>query len=731
MNRKLIAVLIANLFIAPAALAQSDFKWEGHVGLGGIVTDDKDTRDRAKLEEYQDLSDGAAGYFGIRGRSNSYRLDGYGENIGRDDMFVAISGKRYDAFNYYVYGNWLTHNYGFGPSTRSPYANPGSSNMTAPFALTGPGVLANTGVPPWTPWDASVERRDNGFGFEWNALSPWYVRTDFNQVKKEGNYLFAASNGTSPGNGFVDLAAPIDYKTNNLSFEGGYASRDIVGSLQVLWSKFENDNETFRWTNPFFNLGQDTTTQAADNDYFKISGNGVIRNLAWNSQVSGRFTYSTTENDIPLLQQMLHTGGVFVPITANTTVFEGEKKNTTISLAWTANPQRGWDTKVYYNYYKQESDSTHLVFASTALNCTDFSAPSLTKPSVPCTSEPYDYDKSNLGFNLYWRLNPQNRLGFGWDYWDIDEEGTHYDNTKTNTVFVEWTTHMIPESTLRAKYAYSRRKSDYLLENAGISAADPWFLERFVRQFDKQDRDQNLLKITFDTSVAQMVDVGLEFTWQDNDYDDTVLGRTDDKRYGIFATLGFGDPRSWRGSVFGDYEKVELNARHRYINAGACGGAGAAATGPACFSPFQAPFPNAYNWNSSNQDDSWLLGAALTYPFSEKLKVTSSLTYSRNDGNADITAEVGNPLPINNYDTYKQTSFNLRADYRINKNWSLSGGYTYQKYDWNDDQYDNYQYLAPPPPAALNTSTAYLNGVYAFPNYSANIFWLIAKYYFD
>jgi hypothetical protein len=170
MNRKLIAVLIANLFIAPAALAQSDFKLEGNVGIGGIVTDDKDTRDPAKLEEYQDLSDGAAGYFGLRGRSDSYRLDGYGENIGRDDLFAYISGKRYDAFNYYVFSNWLTHNYGFGPSTRSPYVNPGSTNMTAPFALTGPGVLANTSVPPWTAWDSSVERRDNGLGFEWKGL---------------------------------------------------------------------------------------------------------------------------------------------------------------------------------------------------------------------------------------------------------------------------------------------------------------------------------------------------------------------------------------------------------------------------------------------------------------------------------------------------------------------------------------------------------------------------------
>ena len=133
-------------------------------------------------------------------------------------------------------------------------------------------------------------------------------------------------------------------------------------------------------------------------------------------------------------------------------------------------PAAGMDSKVYYNFHKQESDSTHVQFDSTALNCTDFSAPSLTKPSVPCTSEPYDYTKNNFGFNLYWRLSPQNRFGGGWDYWDVDREGTNYDNTKINAVFVEWTTHMIPESTLRAKYSYSRRRSDYLLQTPASAA---------------------------------------------------------------------------------------------------------------------------------------------------------------------------------------------------------------------------------------------------------------------
>ena len=92
MNRKLIAVLIANLFVAPVALAQSDFKSTATSESAASYRATSSTKDRAKLEEYQDLSNGAAGYFGIRGRSNSYRLDGYGENIGRDDMFVAFSG---------------------------------------------------------------------------------------------------------------------------------------------------------------------------------------------------------------------------------------------------------------------------------------------------------------------------------------------------------------------------------------------------------------------------------------------------------------------------------------------------------------------------------------------------------------------------------------------------------------------------------------------------------------
>ncbi|MEY2897380.1 MAG: hypothetical protein RL669_1649, partial [Pseudomonadota bacterium] len=145
MNRKIIAILVANAFALPA-YAQSEFKLlDGFIGLGGMYTQKKDTLDAAYLNEYQDLSNGAAGYFGLNGRSDAYWAKGYGENIGRDDMYVDLRGGMYNLFSARLYTNWLTHNFGFGPyGARSPYVNPTESTMLGRFPA------GNSNVPPWT-----------------------------------------------------------------------------------------------------------------------------------------------------------------------------------------------------------------------------------------------------------------------------------------------------------------------------------------------------------------------------------------------------------------------------------------------------------------------------------------------------------------------------------------------------------------------------------------------------
>ena len=739
MTRKLIAVLIANLFVAPAVLSQ-ETKWEGNIGIGDLYNNvSSGTKDRAKLEEYQDLSNGAAGYFGLTGRGSSYWLNGYGENIGRDDLYIDFSGGGYNTFTYRIYSNWLTHNFGFGPyGGRTPYDSPGGTTQTATFPA------FNTGVPPWNSFNYGYDRKDTGASFEWKALTPWYFRSDLSQVNTDGNRLFTPSNGTSPGAGFVELAGPVDYKTNNIALEGGYNTKDAVVALAVLWSNFDNANSTFLYTNAFFapppatNFGTqyDTMTLPPDNDYFKVSANGSLRNLPGRSTLSARYTYATSKSEADILPSMLSTGGVYFPTNPSSTRFEGQETINTLSLSWTGNPTRAIDFKAFYNYYDRKNESDEITFgtaAASGLNCTNFA----TGASISCPQEFYSVKKNNLGLEGYFRLNPSNKFGAGYQYLKQDLEDTPYSSNSDNLFFVEWKTTMIPDSNLWLKYQYSTRSADYLLSNAGAAgqpgpnpAANVLYLERFVGMFNWTERKQNLFKAVFDTSLTDAVGLSLEYIYKDNDYGETTLGRTGDTRNEFYAAVNFGSSKGISGSFFGDYEKVQQKGTHRYINAGSCGGA----AGPNCFDPNSPPFPNAYNWSNTNKDTNWLLGVSGSAPLGP-VKLTASVLYTRNDGEADITAQVGNPLPINNYDTYKQWSFNLRSDWQINRNWSLAGGYTYQKYTYSDDQYNNYQYLAPPagsgtPPATLNPSTSYLSGIYANPQYTANILWVIGRYYF-
>jgi hypothetical protein len=90
----------------------------------------------------------------------------------------------------------------------------------------------------------------------------------------------------------------------------------------------------------------------------------------------------------------------------------------------------------------------------------------------------------------------------------------------------------------------------------------------------------------------------------------------------------------------------------------------------------------------------------------------------------------GNPLPINAYDNWKRTSLNLKGIYLLDKQWSITGGYAYERTRYSDIAYDGYQYTIPFPAASNNTGQSYLNGYRAFTNANANIFYVLATFKF-
>ena len=94
---------------------------------------------------------------------------------------------------------------------------------------------------------------------------------------------------------------------------------------------------------------------------------------------------------------------------------------------------------------------------------------------------------------------------------------------------------------------------------------------------------------------------------------------------------------------------------------------------------------------------------------------------------------IGNPLNIGNFDNTKQQYFNLKATYTLNKSWSFTGGYAYEKFTRDDIGSQGFTYLTPSPTIVSppTTSLSYLNGYYLNPNGNQNIFWLTVTYKFD
>src|SRR3989304_275397 len=117
MKPKLISMLVASLLVAsPLALAAEGggMTWTGEASLGLRQTNDA-APDDSKLNESRDLGSTAPlTMFDAKGRGDNYYLNLFGENLGRDDMFLDFRGGKYGVFKYQLYDNELRHNFGSG-----------------------------------------------------------------------------------------------------------------------------------------------------------------------------------------------------------------------------------------------------------------------------------------------------------------------------------------------------------------------------------------------------------------------------------------------------------------------------------------------------------------------------------------------------------------------------------------------------------------------------------------
>jgi MtrB/PioB family decaheme-associated outer membrane protein len=553
--------------------------------------------------------------------------------------------------------------------------------------------------------------------FEWQATSPWYFRVDANEVRRDGINVIAGANGTSPGNGFTDLPAPIDWTTRTYSAEAGYSTRRGHFAVNVSHSTFDNDNDVLRWSNRFFGNGLDTTLLPPDNQMTRVAVNGNLRQLPVDSTLAGRFSYSKLTSNVDMPLTMLSTGGTNPATNPSDPQFRGDVTKMTLGLALSSRPTQALDTRLYYNWVKDENHSTRMSFSPTATSgLTSGSADPIVNcnstATTPCTPEFFEYEKHQLGAEAGYRLTRANKLSGGLEWIDIKRERADFQKNTETRAFAEWKNTSLDWMSSRLKYQYMQRRGDFNAD-ASVLAANP--MDLFVRRFDVANLDQNLVKLVLDFTPAPLFDIGLEAYYKKNDYKDTLLGRTADERNELYASIAYGDPKRWRVMLFGDVEYVKFDSAHR--------------VGTGNPDPATPPNTGTYNWTSRNKDNAWQVGLGADWAATARLILKASLTYSETDGNTDFSVQPGgDPTPrpaIAASDDTTRVTFNLRAVYELTRAWQLTAGYAYEKYRFSDIAYDGTTYIA-----GTGNQSGIVTGQFSFQNYTANILYLITKYRF-
>lgn len=678
MKNRTFLLAAAVLFVLPStqALADNNGDVDGFVELGIRGVDDQD--DSAKFQEYRDLDDGVFGRIYLKYYKDSYHFGVKGKNIGQDDQYYSLYGGEYGQFDYKFFYDEIPHNLSFDAKTF--------------FSGVGNNTLTVQGVDPsneaaWQNFDYSVDRKNYGGKINISLGSPFFVKVGMDRQEKDG--LKPLGSGSFSGQ--VEMPEPVDYTTNNFFLAGGYRSSDIQFKVSGMLSSFDNDNEYLQWSNPFTG-GTEVNPLTPDNDYGKISANLTWRKLPLMSALLINGSYSNLSNDISIGELNLSA-----PVGLNHMSFDGDVSYTRVAASFTSRPMENLDTRLYYDYLDKENDSTIIEYADGGNDVHLF-----------------DYTKHNAGLDINYNLAARTTLGAGYEYEYVDRRNRpDVESNTDNQLYVSVKNTSLEFLTAKVKYTFLDRDADEDFDLTGISPFDDEYIHQFVQRFDHTTKQKNELKVVFELYPSDTLDFGLEYNYVTNDYDEVVLGRTEDTGHEFYVDFMWRAAQMLSVNGFAGYEKYEADSNHYNFRAGF--------QGQTADPTVDDGNPDSFRWRQFLDDDFWTFGLMGQMPLmKDRMKLSLSWQYQTSDGSTDFSTQGTTPLvPINEAEDYDITTVEAKVLYALSEAIDLTLGYIYEKSDYDDLQYLGYEY---------QPNGSYLSGAYSDHDYEAHIGYFTVRY---
>ncbi len=685
---------------------------------------------KAKFNEYRDIRNGPTGQFDLQYERGNYYLDFNGQEVGRKDQSYNLHGGQWGVFRYDFRYDELPHN--FTEQAKTPYYGYGGGNLT--YTPQPPSTfLPNTNFTTWNTFDYSIERKTFSGGFKLDMIKPFFFGVSAAREERRGVMPIGAA-GTSPGGISLELPSPVNYLTDTIRLEAGYLKDPLSLTFRYTYGQFENDNGQLNFRNPATAntaATTDTFTLPPDNDYYKFDFKGALK-LPWNSKFNADASYARNETGRNLFNSYVSESTAAASnigiqgrtgILLSNYVFNGQMDIQNYNFVFTTNPIYFLDAKLFYKYYQTNNKSSQI----TTTDSTVAAPPAGVGPTFSNEARLFDYLTyrygGQLGFKLpmsFYLIGEYSRVHTSRKREDVPTNDDDIANVELRWSGVDFLV-------ARVGYENFHRHADFHPPEV-TDPTDINNIEPFIRRFDVATKFQDTVKANLDLFPIENLSISLGYKWRQIRYPDTILGLQTWRGNEFHVDVDYFPVKLVKFFAYFDYEYAKLDQFQRTLPSGTAG----------VFNPANPPTPTAFNWTVSETDYNWAYGVGTEiYAMPKKLTFRFQYSYVKSKGFADYTFLLGaNPLPptrtqdnidIGTLDNYTLNYFLVKGTYNPIKSLSLSLGYVYEKYIYDDAQLNGYQYV---PLSSTGGILGFLTGAYANQNYRANIYFASASYLF-
>jgi MtrB/PioB family decaheme-associated outer membrane protein len=556
----------------------------GEAEVGGRVI-----RGDFQSAAYQEYREQSPGIFGnarllLEGKEGRYYFEGLATDIAERDQHYEVASGRYGRYRLEL--EYDEHPHVFSTAARTLYTDQGGGVLTFPdatqaaieaavgnaakSALLQSALSGATGVP------LRFRLRTGRVGLFYRPLADLEFDAGYWIQEKEGTRPFGMGFG-SPGGTFVNVAAPIDERTHEVT--GGIQVARDTWSLRLDYtgSFYQNDLDTLTVDNPLQGApdavtgpSRGRTDLAPDNSAhtIRLSGAATLP-VGFPARFAGTFSYGMRFQDDPFIPHTINTAIVDPSLTLPAASLDAEVRTLLANLVLTGRPWRDLNLTARYRFYDYNSDIPILAFPGHVIN--DQGNPVIETR----LNTPFDHRTQNAGLDASYRIaRPATlKVGYEWERWDRSD---HREVTRTDEHTAKAAVDYKPATwaLLRAGYKFGiRRGADYntfahlahtIADEADFTDAISTSQSTLLRKFDEGDRNRHQADLMAQLSLREDVTLSITGSYGLTDYDNPPLGLVEDERWSVGTEVGY-RPLDWLGlSAWYTFESIQFRQDSRW-----------------------------------------------------------------------------------------------------------------------------------------------------------------------